>query len=120
MVEKEPTQGQRTSREISNANLKPFKPGQSGNPGGMRKGQSITAKLRKILDTEYTDGKTVADHIVDTIVKEVLDPSGKYGFNTPLLREILERTEGKVKDELEVTEIQKIEYVPAKEKDATE
>ena len=79
-----------------------FKPGQSGNPNGRPKGESITAKLRKILESEYTDGKTVADHIVNTIVKEILSPSGKYGFNTPLLREILERVEGKVPDKHEI------------------
>lgn len=94
-----------------------FKPSESGNPGGRPKGESITARLRKILDSEYRDGKTARECIVDTIVKEVLGPSGKYGFNTPLLKEIWERVEGKVQDKLEVTEIQKIEYVPAKEKE---
>ena len=87
----------RTSREISNANLIPFKPGQSGNPTGRVAGQSITAKLRAILDKQYSkDGKTVADHIVDTIVKEILAGNIKYGFNTPLLKELLDRVEGKV------------------------
>jgi len=76
--------------------LNQWKPGQSGNPGGRPKGKSITARLRKILDSEYTDGRTVADHIVDIVVKEILKPSGKYGFNTGLLKEILDRTEGKV------------------------
>ena len=72
-----------------------WKPGQSGNPGGKPKGESITAKLRKVLDQPYTpDGKTVADHIVDTIVNEIL--KGKNGFNTPLLKELLDRVEGKV------------------------
>ena len=90
MVEEQP------KNNLGGATGKGWLPGQSGNPGGRPRGKSITAKLRKILDSEYTDGKTVADHIVDTIVKEVLDPSGKYGFNTPLLKELLDRTEGKV------------------------
>ena len=50
----------------------------------------------------------------------MLDPSCKYCFNSPLLKEIWESAEGKVKGEVEVTEIQKIEYIPAKEKDATQ
>lgn len=105
MVDNELTEGQRTNRERSNANLKPYKPGESGNPGGMRKGESLTARLRKILDSEYQDGKTARECIVDTIVKELLDPSGKYGFNTPLLKEIWERVEGKVTTPIEIGEL---------------
>ena len=102
MDEKELTEKQRTSREISNANLIPFKPGQSGNPTGRPAGQSITAKLRAILDKQYSkNGKTVADHIVDTIVKEILAGNIKYGFNTPLLKELLDRVEGKVTQPVE-------------------
>ena len=35
-------------------NLKPWKPGQSGNPGGKKKGQSITAELNKLADEVVT------------------------------------------------------------------
>ncbi len=117
MVE-ELAEEQRTSREISNANLKPYVPGQSGNPGGMVKGNSITARLRKILDSEYKgSGRTVAEEIVNTIVKEVLNSTGKYGFNTALFKEILDRTEGKVKLPIGGEgEPIRIEFIPAKEK----
>ena len=97
-----------------------WQPGESGNPGGRPKYKPISDKLRVLLDSPYTeDGRTYADHIAKTIVDDLLDPAGnlKHGFNNALLKELLERVEGNVKGEIEVTEIQKIEYVPAKEKE---
>jgi len=44
------TEKQRKNREISNANLKPFQPGQSGNPKGRPKDPGITAGQLKKLD----------------------------------------------------------------------
>ncbi len=53
-------------------------------------GESLTAKLRRVLESPYTeDGRTVADHVIDAIVEEILNHSGKYGFNAALLKEIL-------------------------------
>ena len=96
---------QRTSREISNDNLIPYKSGESGNPGGRPKYKPISDKIREILEKEYTkDGKTYAEHIAEEVIKELLDPIGnlKHGYNTALLREILDRSEGKVADKHEI------------------
>jgi hypothetical protein len=68
-----------------------FKPGQSGNPGGRPKGRSITASLRKLLEQEH-NGKPLAELMAERMVKEAL--SGKF----PFLKEVLERTDGKVKE----------------------
>lgn len=81
-------------------NLKPFKPGQSGNPGGRPKGLSITARLRALLEKGEINGEPikggqqVADLVAESIVKQAI--SG----NAPLIKELLDRTEGKVPDRL--------------------
>ena len=82
---------QRTSRDISNANLKMFEPGESGNPGGRPKGMSITAELRKLLD----DG-TVAEDIAKALIKLAKDTNFKG--NVAAFKELLDRTDGKVTD----------------------
>lgn len=97
-----------------------WKKGQSGNPGGRPKYKPITDRLRELLDSKFgKDGRTYADHIAQMVVDDLLDPAGKlkHGFNTMLLRELLERVEGGVKTEVEVTEVKKIVFVPAKEKE---
>ena len=78
-----------------------WKPGQSGNPGGRPKYKPISDKIREILESDYTaDGESYAEHIAQEIIKELLDKAGnlKHGFNTALLKEILDRSEGKVTD----------------------
>jgi hypothetical protein len=82
-------------------NLRPFKPGQSGNPGGRPKGRSVTSRLRRLLRKAELpaegDGKLLLDRIAETIIKKSLE--GNHKFVTTLL----ERTEGKVKATLHVT-----------------
>jgi len=87
-----------------------WKPGQSGNPGGKAKGQSLTAVLRELLN-EIPKGDTAK--LKERIVKALLDKALKG--DTKALDLIFERSDGKVKDELEVTEVQKIEFIPAEE-----
>jgi hypothetical protein len=71
-----------------------FRPGRSGNPGGRPKGPTIATRLRKLLDQPGLDGeaseKPIADRIAEMIVREAL--AGDIRF----IREILDRTEGKV------------------------
>jgi len=64
-----------------------WKPGQSGNPNGRPKGESLTAKLRRVLETEH-NGRAIADLIAERIVKEAL--SGKF----PFAKELLDRLDG--------------------------
>lgn len=92
-----------------------WKPGQSGNPGGVPRGRSLTAVLRELLE-QIPRGDTAK--LKERIVKALLDKALRG--DTRALDLIFERSDGKVKEELEVTEIQKIEYVPAKDKDATD
>jgi hypothetical protein len=79
-------------------NLKPWKPGQSGNPAGKPKGRSVTARLRDLLDAvelggkPVPDGKQVADLLAEVILKNAL--KGDHRF----VSTVLDRTEGKVAD----------------------
>lgn len=83
-------QEQRTSREISNANLIPYESGQSGNPGGKHEGKSITAELRKLID-KGTNAEDTAQILYDI---------AKKGSRAQMeaLKELLNRTDGKVPD----------------------
>jgi len=74
-------------------NLRPFKPGQSGNPKGRPKGSGITDRLKKLLEKE--DGK-IADALAQSIISAAL--RGDYRF----VKEILDRVEGKVTDKLDI------------------
>lgn len=73
-----------------------WKKGQSGNPGGMKKGAtSLTARLRALLDaTELggkplPNGKQVADLVAEVILKAAL--KGDHRFVSTLL----DRVDGK-------------------------
>ena len=97
----------------NNQNLKPFKKGRSGNPGGRPKGASVSARLLKLLLEDWPrpnpevqigpDGKPIpppprplADQIAETIVINAL--SGDHKF----VKELLDRTEGKVPDKQQI------------------
>ncbi len=90
------TQEQRTNREISNANLVPIKPGEALNPGGRPKGESITAQLRSMLNEKDKDGKSNAEKIAELLIREAQKPNSRH--LAALIKEILDRTEGKVLD----------------------
>lgn len=90
------TEEQRKNSGGGLANLRPFKPGQSGNPGGRPKGKSLTALLRERLDeVDPATGKTIAEMVVEGWVNAARDG------NVPAIKEALDRTEGKVPDKLE-------------------
>jgi hypothetical protein len=78
--------------------LRPYrwKPGQSGNPGGRPKNDSITSRLRRVLASEH-NGREIADLIAERLIKEAL--SGKF----PFLKELLDRTEGAALERHRVT-----------------
>ena len=75
-------------------NLKPWKPGQSGNPSGRPKKKPITEIYERILADE---GKKAA---IQAAVEGLLTGSRMATILT--LREVAERIEGKVKDEVDV------------------
>ena len=75
--------------EASLANLKPWQPGQSGNPGGRPKSRNITKALRIAVEKEYGDGRTGAE-IIATKLMELVEEG-----NVHAIRELNDRLEGK-------------------------
>jgi hypothetical protein len=68
-------------------NLRPFKPGQSGNPAGKPKGTALTDRLRKIV--EQNEGE-VAEALIKAAVKAAL--KGDFRF----WQEIMNRMDGPI------------------------
>ena len=87
---------QRTNREISNANLIPFKPNESGNPAGRPPGIRYLSELTRDLLRETRkgdiEGKTTDELVVLALVKEALKG------NTKAIEMLHDWTEGKVLD----------------------
>ena len=85
---------QQQTNPNSLANLRPFQPGQSGNPGGTVRGvPKLKTALHKILRTPV--GKRfVAATLSDRIAKKTYDLAMRG--NTKMLELIWERIEGKV------------------------
>jgi len=83
-------------------NLIPFVPGQSGNPKGKPKGaRSMTTILREMLETETetdVDGQKVKMPFQDAIIRKLLQKANKGEIKA--ITEILDRIEGKAKQEL--------------------
>ncbi len=80
----------------------PWKPGQSGNPSG-KQGKTITDVYRELLaktevgGIQIKDGKTIVDLVGEAVLKAIL----KGDMRAVAL--VQERTEGKVKDVVEIT-----------------
>lgn len=72
-----------------------FKPGQSGNPGGRPKGQSLSALLRELLDEVQKNGKTLGES-----VSRALIAAAKRG-NVKAFNAIADRVDGKVPNKIE-------------------
>jgi hypothetical protein len=78
-------------------NLRPWKPGQSGNLGGRPKRDAITAALREQLEAQAKAGtRSVADEIAGALIKRALKGDVRA------IREIADRTEGRPRQQLEV------------------
>ena len=90
-----PGLSQEQRRAKSNANLKMFKPGESGNPGGRPKGSvSPTNELIKLLEENPTMARDMAQRLLDNACK---------GIDTlSYFKEVANRIDGKVTDKLEV------------------
>jgi len=84
------------NRERSLANLKPFKPGQSGNPLGRPVRKPFTTALERYLAKPIPGDKqhrTLLEKLVETTVKRALKKSDT------LMKEIVERLDGAVAKE---------------------
>ena len=75
--------------------LKPFQPGQSGNPGGRPKKLPITDAIREELEREVTGGLSLAHAIARKLVRLALEG------DMDAIREIADRTEGKPRQRIE-------------------
>lgn len=71
-----------------------FQPGESGNPGGRPKGKSISAEFRKLMDRGL-NGKDLAEAMAKRAYEMALKGNFQF-FNM-----IMERTEGKVPDQMQ-------------------
>lgn len=74
---------------------KGFKPGKSGNPSGLPgrpKGETLTDKIRRVLDEPDADHGTKADRLIAMAVQYA--DAGDFRY----FKEILERVDGKVAD----------------------
>ena len=91
-----------------------WKPGESGNPGGRPKDTGITPVQIEMMDKPCPYAKDP-----ETTWRMWLAEKGLLQIaNRPqAVKDYKDRVEGVVKDELEVTEIQKIEFIPAKERE---
>ena len=83
------------ARARSNANLRPFRKGVSGNANGRPKGESLTAVLRRVLDEVGKNGKTNAEMIARALVT-----AAKRG-NVKAFSLIADRVDGKVPNKIE-------------------
>ena len=74
--------------ERSLANLRPWQPGQSGNPGGGPRSRNLLKALRNAVEADY-DGVSGAEMIASKLLELVQDG------NVHAIREINDRLEGK-------------------------
>jgi hypothetical protein len=79
-------------------NLKPWQPGQSGNPAGRPKGvKFLSEALREALSASAPDGISWTEKVAQALIDRAClgDPAA--------FREIADRIEGKVKESVEVS-----------------
>lgn len=98
-----------TSKADKYPNLKPFKPGQSGNPGGRAKGaKSPTKALRRLLALSYDELLAYKpQHMAEETAKRwlmlAMEGDGKAGASNNVIREIFNRVDGKIPDRIEAS-----------------
>lgn len=96
-----------TEKKVGNGNLKPFKPGQSGNPKGKPKGvEHSSTRLKRLLELTQKMKNPVTGQDEDFTVAEQMDLAlinkARKG-DVLAYREILDRLEGKAKQTVEQT-----------------
>ena len=89
VAEEHGNNSQNAARQEQVDRIRPFqwKKGQSGNPGGRPKNESMVSLLRRILEQEH-NGKALKELLAERLVKEAL--AGKF----PFAKELLDRVEG--------------------------
>jgi Family of unknown function (DUF5681) len=87
------------SRERSLANLKPFQPGQSGNPSGRPKRTPLSDACREVLALPVPNdpqGRTYAQKIAATLADKAAEGDVRAG------QELADRAEGKARQSIEI------------------
>lgn len=84
-------------------NLRPYQPGQSGNPGGKSRFTAITDALKRELQQIMpgADGKTVAEVLAKRLLLIAVETRTQIAIKA--MEIILERTEGKVVQRQEIS-----------------
>ena len=86
--------------------LKPWKPGQSGNPGGRPRRDAISAALRQQLAIQASDDRSVADVVAAALIKRALRGDVRA------IREVADRTEGRPRQQLEIETRATVDHEP--------
>lgn len=94
---------QRRIHENSLANLKRFQSGQSGNPGGRRAGDSLTALLNRVLDESAKGKANKGLSNSEVIVRALIEAASQRDVKA--IREILDRIDGPVKQKVEIEQV---------------
>lgn len=112
MVEDNRTEQRGSNGKFIKGNTVGFQRGESGNPSGKPRDPGITKLQIEMLDKpcQYKPSMTWREWLAERGLVLAAEKDSA-------LEHLKERLEGKVKDEIDITEIQKIEYVPAKEKE---
>jgi tryptophanase len=99
------------ARKKGNANLRPWKKGQSGNPSGRPAGEiSITAVIRrKLAELEPGQRKTVCEAMVADWLSHVRSPSARSAG--VLANIIIDRIDGKLSTDVNFKGDVKVEIV---------
>lgn len=86
--------------EDDQSNLKPFQPGESGNPAGRPPGsRNLSTILKEMLEQEVLiDGEKIP--FKDSIVKKLIKKANNG--NLRAIQEIFDRMEGKAKQEMKI------------------
>lgn len=89
---------ERNNRERSLANLRPFKPGQSGNPSGRPQGSIslLTIIKRKLGEADPETKAQVAERVADAYLARLRDGDPR------ILQDYLDRTDGKPRQGLDL------------------
>ena len=85
-------------------NLKNFPKGVSGNPAGRPPGESLTTKLRRVLDEPEGNG-TKADKLIEMAVQAARGGDFRY------FSEIFDRIDGKVPDRMANADGSNVQFV---------
>ncbi len=82
-----------------NGNLKPFPPGQSGNPAGRPPGRSLSARLREIIEKDANPAKAGGKDIGQVLMQKLVELAIKG--NVKAIAMVLERMDGAVPQVIE-------------------